>query len=227
VSEPRVLRVAVDERSVPATLFPAPPGAPALVLAPGAGSSRTGPLLSHLGAALAGAGVEVLTFDFFYREAGRRFPDPAPVREACWRAVAAWLGAERGAAPFVGGHSMGGRAASTAVAAGMPAAGLVLLAYPLYPAGKRADRAGWRDAHLAALSPPSLFLSGSRDELGAARDLRSVLRPLAGRAELHVVRGADHGFEVQARGRRTHAAVLAEVVGTCHRWIVERSGGSR
>jgi predicted alpha/beta-hydrolase family hydrolase len=223
VSAPRLLRIAVDERSVPATLYPSARGAPTLALAPGAGSSRGGPLLSHLAEALAAGGVEVLTFDFFYREAGRRFPDPAPVREACWRAVATWLGAERGAVPFVGGHSMGGRAASTAVAAGMRAAGLVLLGYPLYPAGKRADRAGWRDVHLAAMAPPSLFVSGSRDELGATRDLRAVLRPLAGRAELHVVRGADHGFEVQARGRRTRAAVLAEVVATCHRWITARA----
>lgn len=220
---PVQLRIAVDARSVPATRYPAAPGAPVLALAPGAGGSREGVLLSLLGTELAAVGIEVVTFDFFYREAGRRFPDPAPVREACWRAVAAWVEAERGVVPFVGGHSMGGRAASTAVAGGMPAAGLVLLGYPLYPAGKRQDRAGWRDAHLAAMARPALFVTGSRDDLAATRDLRGVLRPLADRAQLHVVRGADHGFDVPARGKRTQAAVLAEVVQTCGAWIGARA----
>jgi len=219
---PVVLRIPVDARSVPATRYPAAAGAPVLALAPGAGGSREGPLLAGVAEALAATGIEVVTFDFFYREAGRSFPDPAPVREACWRAVAAWIQAERGVTPFVGGHSMGGRAASTAVAGGMPAAGLVLLGYPLYPAGKRDHRAGWRDAHLAGMGRPALFVTGSRDELAATRDLRGVLRPLGERAALHVVRGADHGFDVLARGKRTREAVLGEVVEACRSWIAAR-----
>ena len=46
---------------------------------------------------------------------------------------------------------------SMAVAAGMPAAGLVLVSYPLHPPG-RPDRL--RTEHFGSLNVPCLFVSG-------------------------------------------------------------------
>ena len=137
-----------------------------LVLGHGAGSSMTSPFLTGFCEQIAGLGVATHRFDFPYMRAGRRAPDRAPVlieayREAWSRAVELAAGLP----VLAGGRSMGGRIASMAAAEGMPAAGLVFLAYPLHPPG-RPERI--RDAHLYGLQMPMLFLQGTRDSLRAA-----------------------------------------------------------
>ena len=63
---------------------------------------------------------------------------------SCWRASATRLprwSSGRGIRPdrlVLGGRSMGGRMCSMAVADGLPAAGLVLICYPLHPPGQPA-----------------------------------------------------------------------------------------
>ena len=69
---------------------------------------------------------------------------------------------------LLGGRSMGGRICSMAVADGLPAAGLVLISYPLHPPG-RPDRL--RIEHLPALEVPCLFVSGTRDAFGTPDEL--------------------------------------------------------
>jgi hypothetical protein len=212
---------------VPAT-FRDGGGEVALVLAPGAGGRRDGPLLAAFAAGLTTRGISTLAFDFPYRAAGKRFPDPPEVRAACYRAVTAWMTERVGARPFVGGHSMGGRAASACATAGMECAGLVLLGYPLYPVGKRGQRDAWRVAELPASGPgehlPLLLLTGTRDELCDLDDLRGVLEPIGKRARLHAVDGADHSFDVLQKSGRTHADVMKELVGTAAGWIEEVRG---
>ena len=62
---------------------------------------------------------------------------------------------------------MGGRAASMLAADGFPCDALLLLAYPLHPAGQPEKL---RDAHLAQIKVPVLCLNGTRDAL-CRRDL--------------------------------------------------------
>ena len=90
--------------------------------------------------------------DFPYRLAGKSVPDKPEVLVASVVEEAAALVAEGGFGPdrlFAGGRSMGGRICSMAVAEGMPAAGLVLVSYPLHPPGKP-DRAPHRAFRLAS-----------------------------------------------------------------------------
>jgi predicted alpha/beta-hydrolase family hydrolase len=70
---------------------------------------------------------------------------------------------------------MGGRICSMAVAEGQPAAGLVLVAYPLHPPG-RPERL--RTAHLDAIGSPSLFVSGTRDPFATPSELESATSPI-------------------------------------------------
>ncbi len=53
---------------------------------------------------------------------------------------------------------MGGRICSIAVANGLPAAGLVLMGYPLHPPGKHEKL---RVDHFPQLNVPCLFVSGT------------------------------------------------------------------
>jgi predicted alpha/beta-hydrolase family hydrolase len=166
----------------------------AFVVAPGAGAGQNSPFMTRAARRLAGRGVSCATFDFTYRAAGRRAPDPALRLEARWRE--AIDEAERlfpGLPLVIGGKSMGGRIASHVAAAGRRGlAGLVFLGYPLHPPGKPQQR---RDAHLPAIAEPMLFVQGSRDAFGTADEIRALL-PRLQRAALHEVPGADHSFKV-------------------------------
>ena len=68
----------------------------------------------------------------------------------------------------LGGRSFGGRMCSMAVAQGLPAAGLVLLSYPLHPPG-RPDTL--RIAHLPDIRVPVLAVSGTTDPFGSPDEL--------------------------------------------------------
>lgn len=145
--------------------------------------------------ALTPEGVVVERMDFPYRKAGRRSPDRPAVLVAAVREGAAELAARTGLAPervFVGGRSMGGRMCSMAVAAGLPAAGLVLISYPLHPPGKP-DRL--RVEHFPALAVPCLFVSGTRDAFGTPEELTTASANIVGGTITHIwVEGGDHGL---------------------------------
>ncbi len=191
-----------------------------LVLGHGAGSPMRAPLLEGFCAAIAGLGVATFRFDFPYMRDGRRMPDRAPVLIETYRAVVADAAERAAGLPLlVGGRSMGGRMASMAVAEGMPAAGLVFLAYPLHPPG-RPEKI--RDAHLYQVPVPMLFVQGTRDPFAQPDLLRGVLARLGTRAELVAIEGGDHGFKV-ARGERDPgrigASLAAPVAGFVSRLV--------
>jgi predicted alpha/beta-hydrolase family hydrolase len=176
-----------------------------LVFAHGAGGDMDSPLPRGIASGLAAVGVEVIRFNFPYREAGRKAPDKQDRLEACYWAVAKEAAAA--AEPlYLGGGSMGGRIASHIVADGFPAAGLVLQSYPLHPPGKP-ERL--RDAHLRRVGVPMLFISGTRDAFASGDLLEQTIASLP-TATLHRIEGGDHSLNVKGRSPQD---VLAEVVG--------------
>lgn len=86
----------------------------------------------------------------------------------------------------LGGRSFGGRACSVAVAEGLPAAGLVLLSYPLHPPGKPEKL---RVDHFPAIRVPSLFVSGEKDPFGTADEFTEHVESIKGRVEFEWVSG--------------------------------------
>jgi predicted alpha/beta-hydrolase family hydrolase len=165
-----------------------------VVLWHGAGGDVSEPSLLETARAFAARGAVAVRARFAYRLAGRRMPGRAAalVGEA-GETVAAVRSdvAPRAASVILGGRSMGGRVASMLAAHGFDAAGLVFLAYPLHPKGRTDEL---RDAHLAAVRCPMLFLAGDRDELCDLRLLRPVVERLGERATLRVFEGADHSL---------------------------------
>ncbi|HET9444379.1 MAG TPA: alpha/beta family hydrolase [Acidimicrobiales bacterium] len=174
-----------------------PAGRLALVLTPGASANRNQPALVAIEEAVAPAGVVVERVDFPYVRAGRRAPDRPPVLLATVREAAAALAGRAGVAPervLLGGRSMGGRICSMAVADGLPAAGLVLVSYPLHPPG-RPDRL--RTEHFPGLAVPCLFVSGTRDAFGTVAELEAATAAIPGPVTHVWLDGGDHGL----RGR--------------------------
>jgi predicted alpha/beta-hydrolase family hydrolase len=170
----------------------------AVLLTPGAGSDRHHPALVAIEAALAPLPVERL--DFPYRRAGRRAPDRAPKLVAAVVEAAQVLTRKAGVAPerlVLGGRSMGGRMCSMAVAEGLPAAGLILVSYPLHPPG-RPERL--RVEHLPALRLPCLFVSGTKDPFATPSELEEATAMIPGPVVQVWIDGGRHelkGVEVE------------------------------
>ena len=165
-------------------------GVAAVLLTPGAGSDRNHPELLAIEGAL--RPLPVVRMDFPYRREGRRAPDRAPKLVAAVAEAASALAAEIGASPdtvVLGGRSMGGRMCSMAVAEGLPAAGLVLVAYPLHPPG-RPERL--RTAHLPMLALPCLFVSGTRDPFAAPAELEEATAAIPGPVSHVWIDGGRH-----------------------------------
>ncbi len=179
----------------------------ALLLFPGAGSSRTHHSLVAIEQAV--APLPVVRADFPYRKAGRSAPDRPPVLLATVRDEAERLVADahvRANRLVLGGRSMGGRICSMAVADGLPAAGLVLISYPLHPPGKPDQL---RVEHLPRIEVPCLFISGTGDPFGTPEELERATATIRGPVEHVWIDGGRH----ELKGKD------AEIAGVVDRWL--------
>ena len=177
-------------------------GKPVFVCAHGAGGSKDDKAMLRVAAAL-GPLLEVVRFNFPYREAGSKRIDPMAVLKA---SLVSQAEKARAGPLIIGGRSMGGRMCSMAVAGAtgntakgsdpreepLPAAGLLLVAYPLHPPGKP-DRL--RTEHLPDISVPSLFVSGDRDPFGTPEELAAATAAIAGPVTTVTVPGRGHDLK--------------------------------
>jgi uncharacterized protein len=167
--------------------------------------------------ALEAVGMDVVRFNFPYREKGSKRPDPMPVLKESIAEVAAKV--RGGGRLIIGGRSMGGRAASMLAADGFECDGMLLLAYPLHPAGQPEKL---RVAHLASIGVPVLCFNGTRDELCRRELMESAVKGLE-RWQMHWLEGADHSFRVLKSSGRTDADVLREVAEASRAWLEAHS----
>ena len=179
----------VERRPGPVYSQPVPPPA-GLLLTHGAGSDRNHSSLVALEERLDPLPVERV--DFPYRREGRRFPDRAAKLVEFVGERARALAAEAGTTVdrlVLGGRSMGGRMCSMAVAAGLPAVGLILVCYPLHPPKNPENL---RVAHFGAIDVPCLFVSGDRDPFGSPEEFSAHLPLIAGPVTTVWLEGARH-----------------------------------
>ena len=210
-------RVSVDGDATSAVFEPAEGGKALFVCAHGAGGDMDDRGVRAASQVLRAKGFDVVRFNFLYREKGSRSPDPMPRLKTCYQAVLAHVRRElKPAKLIVGGRSMGGRVASLLAAEGEACDGLLLLAYPLHPAGKPE---ALRDAHLPRIRVPVLCINGTRDTLCSREVMERVARGLSASWQMHWLEGADHGFHVLKSSGRTDADILAEVSDVAGRWL--------
>ncbi len=107
-------------------------------------------------------------------------------------------------------------------AEGFACDGLLLLAYPLHPAGKPEQL---RDAHLPAIRVPVLCFNGTRDTLCRRDLMEKVLNGVKTQWEMRWLEGADHGFHVLKSSGRTDGYVLAEVGDVSQAWVARLAVG--
>lgn len=210
----------VDENLSVSGLLERPANARACyVLAHGAGAGMQHKSMAAVATGLAALGIATLRYQFPYMEQGKRRPDPPPLCHATVRAAVAQAARLVPGLPLVaGGRSFGGRMTSQAQAlAPLPGVrGLAFLAFPLHPAGAPSDP---RAEHLARVSIPMLFLTGTRDALAERTLLEPVVARLGQRATLSLIEDADHSFHVRAQSGRNDAQVLDDVLQRLAAWI--------
>lgn len=181
------------------------------VMAHGAGAGMDHPFLRDMAERLADVGIATLRFNFPYIQKGRRLPDREVVLTCALEVVWDWV---RSHAPnmsvIVGGKSMGGRMSSRLLSVRPTewVRGLVFLGFPLHPAKKPGTS---RADHLREVHRPMLFLQGTRDTLADGTLMADVCAGLGPRAHLHIVEGADHGFDVLRQSARTSEDVRVEL----------------
>jgi uncharacterized protein len=227
----RRIRLAITPTEhVTAIVYPAPTNRVrlALVLAHGAGGNQMSKFMVDFAQALAARGIDIITFNFLYSEAGRGIPDRNDKLEMCYRKIIEGyhqgaLGEHADTKLVIGGKSMGGRIASQVAArnaAGIAA--LVLLGYPLHPPG-RPDKL--RSKHLPAIKVPMLFVQGSRDAFGTPEELRPIIKKLKAPADLCVVEGGDHSFKVSKRGSPPQDEVYKGLLDQIEGWLGRQVAG--
>ena len=182
-----------------------------LVLAHGAGADFRHANMLGISEALARQGIASLRFNFPFMEEGRRRVDAQAISVA---SILAAVETAREAAPdlpvFLGGHSYGGRMASHAVLepSAPSVSGLVFASFPLHPPKKPGTE---RAAHLPKITLPMLFLSGTRDGMATPELMTELVASLGGRARLHWLETADHGYRVLKRTRQSEENVFDEL----------------
>jgi len=190
---------------------------PLFVCAHGAGGHKDDRGMLKLSEVLRARGLNVVRFNFLYREKKSGRPDPMPRLEECFSAVVERVRSEL--APrtlIIGGRSMGGRAASMMTAKKFACDGLLLFAYPLHPAGQPEKL---RDAHLPSIQVPVLCFNGTRDALCQRHLMEAALNNVTTGWDMHWLEGADHSFHVLKSSGRTDAQVLEEVGDATQKWI--------
>jgi predicted alpha/beta-hydrolase family hydrolase len=160
--------------------------------------------------------LDVVRFNFLYRQGGAKRPDPMPRLKQCFDAVVAHTRAKLGSKKLIiGGRSMGGRAASMMAADGFDCDGLLLLAYPLHPPGKPEQL---RVAHLPKIQMPVLCINGTRDAFCTPELMNKALESVNTKWTMHWIEGADHSFRVLKSTGRNDADVYKEIGEACRRW---------
>ena len=192
---------------------------PLFVCAHGAGGSMSDRGMLATANAFREHGIGMVRFNFLYKERGSGRPDPMPLLMETTAAVVAHaraaLSPER---VVIGGRSMGGRAASMLAADGYDADGLLLLAYPLHPAGQPEKL---RDAHLSRIRMPVLAFSGTRDALCTRDLMERALRTVTAPWDMRWIEGADHSFHVLKSSGTNDAAVIDGIAASSAAWLTE------
>jgi predicted alpha/beta-hydrolase family hydrolase len=208
-----------------AMLYPADNAGPLntlFVFAHGAGGGQSHPFMVRYARALAERGLDVVTFNFPYMQAGRKSPDRAPVLEDAFRRVVSGAAAHRHVSAnklIIGGKSMGGRMATHLAASDAwpadtpPLNGVVVFGYPLSPPGGPSRVSPDRVSHLLRIKVPTLIVQGTRDSFGAPDSIRAAIDEAGGNAAIiiHGVEGGDHSLSIRPTKSRTQADVDATV----------------
>ena len=192
------------------------------ICAHGAGGNKLDGSMQKTAKALTARGVNLVRFNFLYKERKSDRPDPMPRLQECYSAVVDHARSELSPKRvIIGGRSMGGRAASMMAADGFDCNGLLLYAYPLHPPGQPEKL---RDAHLPSIKVPVLCFNGTRDPFCTPALMETAIASVTTDWTMRWIDSADHSFHVPKSSGRNDSQVMDEIADTSASWIRSRIG---
>lgn len=194
-----------------------------MVLGHGAGTPIHRPHTVQLCEALAREGVATFRYNYPYSQGTTTYSseliDPLDALLATTGSAMRAANALALELPlFLGGRSMSSQVVSLALTReNWPEVrGLVLYVFPMRWRNLLEDTVG----HLRDVSVPMLFVQGGQDdEYTDLQEFQPVLDGLEDRANLHVIDGADHFFDLPVESGRTREDALAEVASVTATWM--------
>ncbi len=188
-----------------------------IILAHGAGGDMHNELLSAFHEYFAGKDHSILRFNFLYKDLGKKAPDRQPVLiEVYQKAIAFFMkSCDTNGKLIIGGKSMGGRVASY-LTSSMDISGLLLLGYPLHPAGHPEKI---RDEHLYNQNLPMLFIQGTKDALCNYDLMTDVSKRIGPSATLIPVKEGNHSFSVPKRTGLSKGEIFKSIIHNTDKWI--------
>jgi predicted alpha/beta-hydrolase family hydrolase len=194
------------------------------VCAHGAGGNMNDRSMLALARTLGDRGMNVVRFNFLYKEKKSGRPDAMPKLEKCYEAVVDSVRKElQPRKLLIGGRSMGGRAASMLAAREFDCDGLLLFAYPLHPPGQPEKL---RVAHLPSIRVPVLCFNGTRDAFCTPELMETALKSVKTNWTMHWLEAADHSFHVPKSSGRKDSEVLTEVADATTEWLSSSAAAS-
>ncbi|OKJ07556.1 alpha/beta hydrolase family protein [Kitasatospora sp. CB01950] len=187
-------------------------GAPraVLLLGHGAGGGIEAPDLQAIAAALPAAGVTVVLAEQPWRVAGKKLAPAPKTLDAGWPAQFE-AAAEEGLPVYAGGRSAGARVACR-TAAGLGAAGVLALAFPLHPPG-RPEKS--RAEELLETGLSTLVVQGGADTFGAPEEFPA----LPDTHRLVEVPYGSHAFKVPKKAPLDQGEALALITDAVAGWL--------
>lgn len=192
-----------------------------LVLGHGASTNMRHATMQAIAEAVAAQNIATFRYNFPYSEKG----GGRDSQEVCVETIRNAVRAAHEAAPdlrlLAGGHSFGGRMTTTAHSEEPleNVKGLVLFSFPLHLPGRPDTK---RAEHLANITVPMLFLSGTRDELATLELLEPTVKNLGKHATLHKIDTANHSYKVLKKMRSSQEDVFAEMARVSKDWIAKQ-----
>jgi len=189
------------------------------IFAHGAGAPMDSGFMEIIADSLTAHSVRVVRFEFPYMATRRidgkkRPPDRMPKLQDCWREVAAEVRERWENTPlFIGGKSMGGRAA-VMTASDIDPNGVLCLGYPFYASGKSDTLTpdSPRFTPLTDLQCPALLVQGERDALGDLPHVSHMPIP----QNIHILwsQDGDHSLKPRKASGFTYDDALIQTVET-------------
>ncbi|MET9415032.1 alpha/beta family hydrolase [Streptomyces klenkii] len=194
---------------------PAPRARLVLALGHGAGGGVEARDLQALAAALPAHGVTVALVEQPWRVAGKKVAPAPKTLDAAWTAL--WPVLRKPGLPVVaGGRSAGARVACR-TAAGLGAAAVLALSFPLHPPGKPEKSRADELLGAAGAGLPVLVVQGAKDPFGRPEEFPSGTRPVP-------VPHGDHGFAVPKKADVGQEEALAGIAAAVAEWLAGVGG---
>ncbi len=194
-----------------------------MVLGHGSGTPIHKPVMVQMAEAFAHAKVATFRYNYPYSETMTEYsPDLIDPLDVLLATTGSAIGAARDLSTslplFLGGRSMSSQVVSLAMSRERwpDVRGVALYVFPMRWDNLVRDTVG----HLQQVRVPMLFVQGGRDEKFCdLREFQPVVDGLGNKANLHVVKGADHFYDMPEGSDRTRADALSEVASVTAAWV--------